>query len=368
MSGIIILGGTGYTGKLIAGHLLKCSETFVTIASRHLDQAQAFADELNRQYSSLRATAVYADAADAVSLRATFQGHDLVLVAAPVVAYMENVIRAALETGIDYLDVQLSAAKFALLQSLAGQIEKAGLCFITESGFHPGLPSALVRFAAAHLDTIENAITAGYLNMGKDLPYSEAVDELIDAFRNYQAQVFQDGRWTEPDSFKTRRIDFGSDIGLKTCYSMFFEELSPLPEIYSSLKNTGFYMSQTHWAVDYIVFPLSWVCLKLGMGSDRAIGKFLWWGMRNFHKPPYRVELLVQASGFKNKQPVKIQASVSHPDGYELTAIPVVAALLQYLDGSARRPGLHMMGYFVEPLRLLKDMQKMGVLFESGIY
>jgi saccharopine dehydrogenase (NAD+, L-lysine-forming) len=86
--------------------------------------------------------------------------------------------------------------KFALLR-FAGEIEQAGRSFITEAGFHPGLPSALVRYAATQLDTIENAITAGYLNMGKALPYTEAVDELIESFKDYQGQVYKNGQWTK---------------------------------------------------------------------------------------------------------------------------------------------------------------------------
>lgn len=97
------------------------------------------------------------------------------------------------------------------------------------------------------------------------------------------------------------------------------------------------------------------------------VGKFLWWGMGTFHKPPYRVELQIQASGFKDGQMAKVLATVAHPDGYELTTIPVVATLLQYLDGSARKPGLWMMGHFVEPVRLMKDMEKMGVQFMTSI-
>jgi saccharopine dehydrogenase (NAD+, L-lysine-forming) len=368
MANILILGGTGFTGKLIARHLLAQSEsTVVTLAARRLDRAQALADELNGQLAGQRAAAVYADAAEGASLRAAFRNQALVVVAAPTTAYAEGVIQAALEAGADYLDVQLGARKFAALQACAGEFERLGRCFITEAGFHPGLPAALVRYAAAHLDSLESAITAGYLNMGKSLPYTEAVDELIELFKDYQAQVYKDGRWTRASAFELRKIDFGGDIGRKLCYSMFFEELRPLPELYPTLKEAGFYMSETHWMTDWVIMPLAWAWLKLSPGAVRPIGKFLWWGMGTFHKPPYRVELQVQASGLKAGRPASFQASVAHPDGYELTAIPVVAALLQYLDGSARKPGLWMMGHLVEPVRLMRDMEAMGVEIKNGV-
>ncbi|RPI78394.1 MAG: KR domain-containing protein [Chloroflexi bacterium] len=361
MSRILILGGTGYTGKLVAKHLLEQTDVTVTIAARRLDKASAFADELNQKYPGQRVCAVHADASNADSLIAAFQGQTLVVVAAPTTAFAEIAIRTALDMGVDYLDVQLGAQKFALLQSASKEIECAGRTFITEAGFHPGLPSALVRYAAAHLDTIERAVTAGYLNMGKGLPYTEAVDELIEMFKDYQAQVYKNGQWTKSSSFELRKIDFGGDIGNKRCYSMFFEELRLLPEMYPSLKEVGFYLSESHWITDYVIMPVTWVWLKIMPNAVRPIGKFLWWGMGTFHRPPYRIELQVQASGLKDGRPAKVLASVDHPDGYELTAIPVVAALLQYLDGSARKPGLWMMGQVVDPVRLMKDMAKMGV-------
>lgn len=146
MPNILILGGTGYTGKLIAQLLLEHSEAEITLATRHADKAQVLADELNQKFQTQRLRATYADAADKASLLTAFDAQDLVVVAAPTTAYADEVVQAALEAGVDYLDVQLSAKKLALLKSQAGEIQRAGRCFITEAGFHPGLLSALVRF------------------------------------------------------------------------------------------------------------------------------------------------------------------------------------------------------------------------------
>ena len=367
MSNILVIGGTGYTGRLIAQHLLEHSEANITIATRHVDKAQAFADELNRQHPDHRVKAVYADASQRDSLRSAFTDQTMVVVAAPTTAYAENVIRVSLEMGLDYLDVQLGNRKLALLQSLAHEIEQAGLCFITEAGFHPGLPSALVRYAATHLDSIESAITLGYLNMGKGLPYSEAVDEVVESFRQYKSQVFKNGQWAKTNSYEVRTCDFGGDIGRKRCYAMFFEELHSLPSMFPSLRETGFYISEVHWVLDWMVMPLTMGLLKIAPKAVRPIGRFLWWGMGTFHKPPYRVELQVQAAGLKDGRPATVCSSVAHPDGYELTAIPVVATLLQYLDGVARKPGLWMMGHVVDPRRLIGDMEKMGVACATRI-
>jgi hypothetical protein len=45
-------------------------------------------------------------------------------------------------------------------------------------------------------------------------------------------------------------------------------------------------------------------------------------------------ELQVQAAGLGDGCPATMQLTVAHPDGCGLTAIPVVATLLQYQGGS----------------------------------
>ena len=81
----------------------------------------------------------------------------------------------------------------------------------------------------------------------------------------------------------------------------------------------------------------------------------------NRSQPPYRVALKVEARG----QLAQVEASIEHEDGYELTAIPVIAFLLQY--NQIRKPGLHMMGHLVEPDRLFDDMQRMGVRVTTSL-
>jgi len=368
MTRILILGGYGLTGKLLARHLLEQSDAEVVIAGRSLEKAAAFAGELNSRFPGERASTAFVDAASGKSLGDALNDIDLLLVSAPTTQYSDVVIHTALESGVDYLDVQLDARKFAILESLAERIRREGRCFITEAGFHPGLPAAMVHNAAGQLDRMDSAIMAGYLNMGRTMPYSEAVDELMEFFRDYQAQVYREDGWTKPGSFDSRKVDFGGQIGTRRCFSMFLEELRPLPQIYPDLKELGFYVSETHPLVDWIIFPLIFAGLKiLPRRATSMLGQMLWWSMRTFAKPPYLVLLRTAAKGEKDGKQVTLESSISHTDGYELTAIPVVACLLQYLDGSARRPGLWMMGHLVEPELLFEDMERMGVRISSVI-
>ena len=367
MKKILILGGYGLAGRLLARHLLQQSGALIVLAGRHLEKAKVFAEQLNAEFKGGRVSSLLVDASSGQSLREALDSVDLLLVAAPVTQYADTVIHAALDSGVDYLDIQLDVKKLALLKSLAPEIERAGLCFITEAGFHPGLPSAMVHYAALQLDRLDTAAIAGYLNMGRELPYSDAVDELMEIFKNYQSQVYKHGEWTRSGSYEIRDVDFSGEIGVRKCFSMFFEELRALPQMYPTLKELGFFMSGTHWIVDWIITPLVFAGLKLAPHRGvHTLGKLMWWGMQTFSRSPYLVLLRVEARGEKNGKPAGIEVTISHTDGYKLTAIPVVACLLQYMDGTAYRPGLWMMGHLVDPVRLFKEMEQMGVQI-SGV-
>ena len=360
---ILLLGGYGMTGKVLARHILAQTNASLIIAGRNFDKAKTFSDELG----SPRVTPTKVDASDQASLRSALTEVTLCLVASPTTSFTDVVARTCLDAGVDYLDIQFAPSKLMHLRALEPEILKAGRCFITEAGYHPGLPSVLVRYAATLMDNLEGAPIAGYLNVGK-IPYTESVDELVEAFKDYDTRIYKDGAWKKSGNYGMRKFDFGSGIGKKLCYAMFFEELHTLPDMFPSLKETGFYIASTNLLADTFITPFVMLGLKLfPEHGARPLGKLIWWSMTALTKPPYQVVLMIQAKGHRNGVSKKVCVRIGHSDGYELTAIPVVALLKQYIDGSARRPGLWMMGHLAEPVRLIDDMQALGATIDTVV-
>jgi len=90
------------------------------------------------------------------------------------------------------------------------------------------------------------------------------------------------------------------------------------------------------------------------------------WGLIKFSKPPYGMVLKIEASGSIAGKTQSLEIALTHEDGYLFTAIPVVACLLQYLDGRIRKPGLWTQANLVEPDRFFHDMQRMGIEIQRG--
>ncbi len=77
--------------------------------------------------------------------------------------------------------------------------------------------------------------------------------------------------------------------------------------------------------------------------------------------PGHGVRIKLQAEGTIGGAPSRLDVVLGHDDGDQMTAIPLVECILQLLDGSIRRLGLHYMGNVIDPRRLLDDMRRLGL-------
>ncbi len=363
---ILILGGYGSTGRLIADALLRETDCHLVLAGRTLARAQTASAELGPRVSALRA-----DAADPASLDAAMTGIDLVVVASSTAPLAAAIAEAALRANADYFDVQYSAEKLRALMPLAGRIAAAGRRFISDGGFHPGLPAVMVRHVAPCFDTLERAIVGSVIqedwaswNVGIG-----TMEELLNEFRDYQALEYRDGAWRGMNwlsAWKPVYMDFGPPFGRRACAPRFLEELRDLPTLLPGLRETGFYVGGFNWFVDGLVMPLALAGMRMAPGRLlRPLARLMGWGLKRFTRPPFGTLLRVEAAGLSGGKPHTLNMTVGHADGYALTALAAVACLLQLLDGTISRPGLQLQAMAVDPARLLRDLARMGASVDT---
>lgn len=362
---ILLLGGYGGVGSVIARLLLQETDVNIIIAGRRRNKADGLAARLNQEFDGNRAQGLALDAGDQAGLISACAGVRMVVEAATTTENLQRVARTALDAGVDFLDIHFEQRAFPPLQKLGPAIEKADRCFITQAGFHPGLPATFVREAALSFDRYRRAVIG--LAMSARVEKPESAYEIIDGIQESQAEIFKDGRWRRAGYKDAPRLDFGSKFGVRLCYPIEMVEIRALPEMLG-LEEVGVYAAGFNWFVDIVVLMPGLLLGKIKKGLGKHyLAKLFVFGLKKFSGSKVGVTFLLEAEGEKAGKPAKVRILAEHADPYFFTAAPVVACLLQYLDGSIAKPGLWLMGHLVDPGRLLNDLQRMGVRIEKNV-
>ena len=276
---------------------------------------------------------------------------------------VEPIARAALEVGVDYLDILYPAHVVATLEKLRSEIEHSGSCFITQAGVHPGLSAPLIIKAASqftHCCKAQAAIKINSPTMGS----RAAVMELLADMDAFKPGFYRNGKWQSCSYKDSRKFDFGV-LGVHPCIPMDLPELKPLPERFG-LEEVGLWMAGFNWFVDYVVFSICAMFAKIGKGFGLGLVADLFdWGMKTFSRPPFGIVCKVEVDGEQNGMEKKLEISISHTDGYFFTASAVAACLMQYLEQKDTKSGLFLMGLWVDANRLFEDMKRMGIEIQT---
>lgn len=355
---ILILGGYGGVGKSLSRLLLKETNVEVIISGRRKEKAEKIAAQLNKEFPGDRVTSRYADASNQKSLIKAFQDVQLVIVLSNTPDLIKQIGEAAIVSGCDYLDILVSGSAIRDLGELAATIRQQKRIFITQAGFHPGLPAVFVRCGAHYFETYDRAIIA--MAMNARFERAEQTKEIIKLVSEFEAEIFKDGGWKKATYRDAINVEMGNRFGRMKLFPIQMEEIRLVQKMFN-LKETGVYVSGFNWFIDYLVVPLIIITQKIRKGL--AIGllqKFFTWGVNKFSSPYQGVAFLNDAEGIKDGKRRNVRIIAEYEDAYLFTAIPIVACLKQYLDRTLPT-GLWMMGHVVDENRLLNDMEKMGV-------
>lgn len=371
---VLILGGYGETGKTLAPMLLQRTSARLILAGRHGDQARKLADQLNRRFPGDRVGSQTLDAnrwaekGDEDRLK----GIDLFVQAGPALppATVRSLAQQAIQANCHWLDVQLTPSQAACLRDLASEIRARNLVFVTQSGFHPGLPALFIRHAASRMDRVESAFVAGFINPRNGFRFTSGVDEMIAMFRDYRARVLRGGTWRDATSGADamRTFDFAFDLGKHKGFAMTLEEMEELPARVPGLRNTGFYVSGFDTVTNYVVTPM----IMLGTRWFPRIPYAFWGRMlcRShawFKRAPFGTCIQMEATGMQDGHTETMTLALFHESEYTLTAAPMAILGEQILNRNGVSPGVHFAAHAIEPHTMLDGLQELGITVSESI-
>lgn len=157
MPRIIVIGGYGAFGSLIAQRLARHKEIDITIAGRNQAKAEAVAEKLrNRAKTRAKVTHTRLDATACSA--AEIQALDpavIINASGPFQTQDYTLAKAAIEAKCHYLDLADDRAFVTGITKLDDAARKAGVVVISGASSVPGLSSAVVNKLGAGFKTIE---------------------------------------------------------------------------------------------------------------------------------------------------------------------------------------------------------------------
>lgn len=149
----VLILGCGNVGGPVAVQLMErnAQDVELVLGDRNLEAAQALATQIGHNVK-----AIHIDINDAAGLRAAMKGMNLVFnFVGPFYLSAYPVIEAALEMGVDYMDINDDhdvALKIVSDNSYNERAKAAGTKIIIGCGATPGLTNALARWGANRMD------------------------------------------------------------------------------------------------------------------------------------------------------------------------------------------------------------------------
>ncbi len=359
MKTILLVGATGNTGQCTAKLLLQRTKDFkLIIGGRNPDKIRKMRNSLLDQYPDTSIEMMVIDLKDASTFKGELDNIDLLLNVSSAVGDVSELYVELLRSGTDYFDSNLSLpAKHEILRKQEQAIMADDLTFITDCGYHPGIPGAMVRWANENMKDLTEANCYAVMKIDwKSLKFAvETGLEMIEEFKHFQPLYF-DETWKKWNYSKFLSFTFSPPFGKENVTPMFLEELGNLPKQIQNLTKTGFFIGGFNPVMDYFLMMVILLGIKvLPRSMYHHLARLFVWGA-GLTRPPYGVQLV---GVFKSSNETK-KMTISHPDAYFMTAAPIVACVEQYLGGSLSK-GLNLQALAVQPGPFFKAIEEMGV-------
>ncbi len=249
----VLIIGAGGVGGVVAHKCAKNPDVFgeIMLASRTKSRCDAIAASVKELTGREIATAAV-DADDVPQTVALIREFGPELVINVALPYQDlTIMDACLETGVHYLDTAnyepRDEAKFEYKWQWAyrERFEKAGLMALLGSGFDPGVTNVFCAHARDNLfDSIETIDILDCNGGDHGHPFATNFNPEINIREITQkGRYWEGGEWKEIEAM-SEKMDFDfPEVGVRTAYLLYHEELESLVQHIPGLQRIRFWMT-----------------------------------------------------------------------------------------------------------------------------
>lgn len=210
---IVILGGYGVFGRIIAAQLARCTSADLVIAGRTPERGSAFAQTIG-------ATFVRCDLTNRAELTAALTGAFLVIhTAGPFTNLEHPVAQTCLAVGAHYIDIADDPSHVATIARFDAAARERAISLIAGASATPAITAAMVATLCS--DGMRPERIAGAISPGNRNPRGLATIAAILRYVGEPVQVMAEGRtverygWSEGETIRFPRL-----VGRRRVYTV----------------------------------------------------------------------------------------------------------------------------------------------------
>jgi len=236
----VLVLGYGTTGSVIARDLAETSSANIVVADKRPLKTKQLANELRSE----KVTVEQIDVTDSQKLIGLLRRGVNVVVNSTFYQFNVNVMKAAIENGVHYIDLG-GLYNVTLKQlELHDKAEKAGVTAILGCGCAPGVTNILAMHGANRLEKVESVNMYSGAVVFKQITgvkVAYAVPTLLDEL-TLNAYPYKNGKYVEvPPLSHEETVSFPEPIGDVKAYIVIHSELATIPRtINKGIKNAIF--------------------------------------------------------------------------------------------------------------------------------
>jgi hypothetical protein len=348
---IFVVGGGGFYGRYLVADLLKQTQAPIVVAGRN--PTAPFAE-------SGRVTAVRCDLNDLTALKTAAQGSRLIMHCAGPFQYLPlNPLFAAMELGIDYIDIAEDREFARRAAALAPQIETAGITVLTGISVAPAMEALFTQLLRPHFRKLLSTRTFAAPDTRKHRGEAMFHTMLYGVGRKYQqprqGQMVTVYGWGEPEW-----ITFPPPVGRRLTHLVLeMADLDLLPTLFG-LETVEFKAGTEHVILNRTLNLAARMRARWGWPVWERFTPFvraLSWLVGRIGKDEGGV--IFEIGGLdENSQPrLERVAVMAEKDGGRIPSALAGMAAVELLDSRLTQKGLLPVHNWIGPTRLIAGLQ-----------
>lgn len=227
---ILIVGGYGVVGRLIAGHLAPQFPGRIVIAGRDVARAAALCSTLGHGARPLGF-----DVNDDAQIGPALGGVDTVMVC---VAQAEpRLLQAAVARGLGYTDIAPRLAFWEGTEQLHQQAVETGARILLGAGLSPGISNMMARKLADRVGSVERIETSILLSLG-DAFGTDSLQHVVASLK-HPFRLFRNGRYETARPFSDGARTRFSSLGQRSAYVFPWSDVVYYPKTFGARTAVG---------------------------------------------------------------------------------------------------------------------------------